>query len=120
VTAAGGDPSGILGEFAQFLEWRQAQQAEAEGAGVDVPLFEKLADGTERSATLPMRQARRLLESWGWLTPEGADDGGSDAGAGNDGPAGTARQFFQGLAGGKAPSGPKPASGQRAPRSAAG
>lgn len=114
MTAAGGDPSGILGEFAQFLEWRQAQQAEAEGAGIDVPLFEKLADGTERSATLPMRQARGLLESWGWLPPEGADDG--NTGETPDAPGG-ARGFIQSLAGGQGRAAPGPAP---KPRKAAG
>lgn len=108
----------LLGEFAAFLEFREQQQREASGADVDVPLFEKLPDGTERSATLPMRQARRLLESWGWVVPEGSDDdGGTDGGADSGG---TPRGFFQQLTSGGQASGPRPASGQRAPRKAAG
>src|SRR5215471_11276573 len=95
----------LLAEFAAFLEFREQQQREASGADVDVPLFEKLADGTERSATLPMRQARRLLAQWGWVEPEG----------------GAARQFFQSLTGGQQQGGPRPAAGgQRAPRKATG
>jgi len=108
----------LLAEFAAFLEFREQQQREASGADVDVPLFEKLADGTERSATLPMRQARRLLAQWGWVEPEGSDDGGQDS----DQPeGGAARQFFQSLTGGQQQGGPRPAAGgQRAPRKATG
>lgn len=105
--------------FEQFLAWKQAQDAAAADDGQDVPLFEKTADGAERSATLPWRHARPLLESWGWVQPEGATaDGNSDGG--QDG-AGSARGFFQQITGGggKA-SGPAPASGQRAPRKATG
>lgn len=110
----------LLAEFAAFLEFREQQQREATGADVDVPLFEKLPDGSERSATLPMRQARRLLESWGWVEPEGSgDDGGTDGGQADAG--GQARGFFQQLTGGGGQaSGPRPASGQRAARKAAG
>lgn len=109
----------LLAEFAAFLEFREQQQREASGADVDVPLFEKTADGGERSATLPMRLARPLLESWGWLSPEGADDG-SDTDGGQDA-GGAPRRFFDQITGGASKaSGAAPASGKRAPRQAAG
>jgi hypothetical protein len=113
----GGRGADLLAEFAAFLEFREQQQREASGADVDVPLFEKLTDGTERSATLPMAQARRLLESWGWLGPEGEGDGGSE---GTPDASGAPRRFFEQLTGGKQASGPAPAGGKRAPRQAAG
>jgi hypothetical protein len=112
----GGRGADLLAEFAAFLEFREQQQREASGADVDVPLFEKLKDGTERSATLPMTQARRLLESWGWLNPEGKADGGTD---GDQDAGGTPRRFFEQITGGKQTGG-APAGGKRPPRSAAG
>ena len=96
-----GAPGGGPGElFEQFLAWKQAQDASTADDGMDVPLFEKTKDGAERSATLPWRHARPLLESWGWLKPEGANDGDDDSQA--DPAAGGARGFIQSLAGGQA------------------
>ncbi len=97
MTGQGGGPGEL---FEQFLAWKQAQDATAADDGMDVPLFEKTKDGAERSATLPWRHARPLLESWGWLQPEGADDGNSDQGQA-DGAPGGARGFIQSLAGGQ-------------------
>lgn len=113
MTGQAGGPGEL---FEQFLAWKQAQDASTADDGMDVPLFEKLSDGAERSATLPWRHARPLLESWGWLTPEGADDGSTDT---PEPAASPGRQFFQGLTGGKA-GGPQPASGQRPQRKSAG
>jgi len=117
-TPQGGRGQDLLAEFAAFLEFRQREAAEQAGDGVDVPLFERLADGAERSATLPMRLARPLLEEWGWLKAEGSDDGSTDGGQADAG--GGGRTFFQQLTGGQQrQGGPGPASGQRPARKAA-
>jgi hypothetical protein len=109
--------SGGPGElFEQFLAWKQAQDAQSADDDIEVPLFEQGENGTQRSATLPWRHARPLLERWGWIPPEGAGDGDSDQGekdSATGGPAG----FFRQIAGGNA-SGPAPAPGTKARKAA--
>jgi hypothetical protein len=115
----GGSPGEL---FEQFLAWKQAQDAQSADDGLDVPLFEKLTDGAERSATLPWRHAEPLLREWGWIKdqPAEGDSGNDDQGQGGQA-SGGARSFFQSLTGGQQQaSGPQPKPGQRAPRKAAG
>jgi hypothetical protein len=103
----GGGPGEL---FEQFLAWKQAQDAQSADDGLDVPLFEKLADGAERSATLPWRHAEPLLREWGWIKdqPEAGGEGGSDD-QGQGGQASGARSFFQSLTGGQQQAGgPQP------------
>jgi hypothetical protein len=97
----------IGADFAAFIKWRDAENAKAAEADFEVPLFEQGADGTQRSATLPYSQAKRLLGTW-WpdLFPaEGEGDGGSGGAQGAQGAQGGAsgttpvKDFFGGKRG---------------------
>lgn len=91
------DP-GILGEFEEFLKAKRA--ADQDAVNFDVPLFEKLPDGTERSATLPYEQGKRVLGKW-WPDLFGdqdeGDKGDGDKGDKGDGDKpGNPLSYFQG------------------------
>lgn len=90
-------------EFKEFLAWRDAKrQAESE-QDFEVPLFEKSADGTERSVTLPYSQGKKILGQW-WPdlfgdTPgegEGQGEGEGGKGKGQQGGPTPMQRFFGG------------------------
>lgn len=93
---AAGQGEDFAAQFAEFIKWRDAQRAAAAEQDFEVPIFEKLPDGTERSATLPFSQAKHQLASW-WPDlrdalglGEGEGDGGSgQAGGGAPGAQGS-------------------------------
>lgn len=110
----------LSADFAEFIKWRDAQRAAAAEQDFEVPIFEKLPDGTERSATLPFSQAKHQLASWWPDLRDALGLGDGDGGSQADGGA----QGAQGAAGSNPVArlfgGGQQASGARAPRQAKG